>query len=77
MPRKKKDLRAIIRTTLEGEGGTVYELAARAHDAEICNRSTVYRYLSEDSSISSDVLEWILDDLGLEVIPRSGVPALH
>jgi len=70
MTRKKKDLRAIIRDALESADATPYELAARAQEFGVCNRSTIYRYLAGESSISSDVLEWLLDDLGLVVVTR-------
>ncbi len=70
MKRKKKDLRAIIRNSIESDGATPYELGSRAQESGVCNRSTIYRYLSGESSISSDVLEWVLDDLGLAIAPR-------
>lgn len=68
MTKKKKDLREAIRSALDAIDGTPYELAARAQEAGVCHRSTVYRYLRGESSISSDVLEWIFEDLGLEVV---------
>ena len=70
MSREKKGLRETIRSRLADSGSTPYELAGEAQECGICHRSTIYRYLSGESSISSDVLEWILGELGLAVTAR-------